>query len=92
MPAAAVIEPFVGFDDARQLVVFDLLVGQRQPFPAELAADDLFEDAAGVVLNVITSEVEIAEVANAVTYLEPRADIGVEEATDLALVAAMRPR
>ncbi len=85
MATAAALEAFVGFDDLWKIVAVDLLLSQRQAFPIKLAADDVFQDAAGVGFDVATSKVEIAEVADAVAHVELWADISVQEAADLAI-------
>ena len=47
----------VALDDLRQIVLLDLLFGQRQPLPAQFTADLLFKNAPGVGLDLTASEV-----------------------------------
>jgi hypothetical protein len=52
----------VVLDDDRQLILLDLLSGQREPFPSQRAAHLAFKNAAGIVFDVVAGEIEIAEI------------------------------
>src|SRR5262249_4123302 len=79
----SIFESLVLLDDDRQLVFADLVLGQRQPLPIERAADLTFKNAADVVLNVTTGEIEVPKGDNAVIRLQQRCDVGAQEAADL---------
>src|SRR5215472_11655175 len=56
-----------------------------KPLPEQLAADLPFKNAPGIGLDLVTGEIEIAEVDDAVAWFELRSDAGAQEAATLAV-------
>jgi len=62
MFAAAIFEPLIDLSNDRQIVLLDLSAGERQPRPVKFA-NQRFEYAASVGLDVIAGQIIVAEIA-----------------------------
>src|SRR5215831_10615719 len=84
MRAAILIAPVV-FDDDRQVVLGDLLCGQRDSLPAQLTTDLAFKNAAGVRFDLVAGQVPVAKVEHAVAGAQQWRDPGAQEAAALPI-------
>ena len=71
-----VVVAAVTFDDQRQAVLGDLLLRQRHALPPQRPVDFTFKNAAGVVLDLIASQVQVAEIGHAIARRQQRRDLG----------------
>jgi hypothetical protein len=60
-------------------------IPQCQTCPIQFATEDVFQHTARIVFDIATSQIEVAEVADAVASAQQRRHIGVQEAADLTI-------
>src|SRR5262245_40074703 len=82
---SVVLVTAVTLNDGWQVVLPDLLLGQREPLPAQRASDQAFKNAPGIVLDLAAREIEVTEVDDAVDGAQLRRDLSAQKAAALAI-------